>query len=290
VRAEPDDVVVTLGFLHSIDLICRTLARQGVRRLAVENPSITEQVEIARAHGLDVRPVPVDDAGIVVDALGEAQAVIVTPAHQFPLGVVLSPARRRALAAWARQRDALIIENDYDAEFRYDGPPVGAVQAIAPERTVFVGTTSKTLAPAARLGWIVAPPALGELPIHGGGGFSGLNAHVLARLLSTSRYERHVQRCRREYRRRRDALVRALPRFRPLGIAGGLHLTLRLEAGTDADGLADALRARGIEIQSLSRYAHAPTAYEPALVIGYGQLPLPSIPRIVDALLLLGGA
>jgi GntR family transcriptional regulator/MocR family aminotransferase len=284
VRAEPGDVVITLGFLHSIDLICNTLARHGVRRLAVENPSIPEQVEIARAHGLEVRPVPVDDDGIVVDALGDAQAAIVTPAHQFPLGVVLSPGRRRALAAWARDRDALIIENDYDAEFRYDGPPAGAVQGIAPERTVFVGTTSKTLAPAVRIGWIVAPLALGELLPRGGGGFSGLNAHVLARLLATSRYERHVQRCRREYRRRRDALVRELPQFRPLGIAGGLHLTLRLEPGADADAVADALRARGIEIQSLARYAHAPTPYEPALVIGYGQLPLPSIPRVVDAL------
>ncbi len=160
VRVDLDNLILTLGFLHSLDLLFRGFVLRGVRRVAVENPSIPEQIAIARAHGMEVQPIVVDEAGLVVADLldTDAEVVIVTPAHQFPLGTVLSPERRRALAAWVTARDALIIENDYAAEFRYDGPPIGAVQGLAPERTVYVGTTSKTLAPAVRLGWIAAPP------------------------------------------------------------------------------------------------------------------------------------
>jgi len=243
---------------------------------------------------MEVQPIAVDEAGLVVaDLLGtDAEAVIVTPAHQFPLGTVLSPERRRALVAWARERDALIVENDYAAEFRYDGPPIGAVQALAPERTVYVGTTSKTLAPAVRLGWIAAPAevtsALTDAQLEGSGGFTGLNGHVFARLLLSGCYERHVQRCRRDYRRRRDALVEALsaelPQLRVLGVAGGLHLTLQLPPGCDADRVADTARSEGIDIRPLSYYAHTPIEQEPGLVMGYGRLPLPSVPGFVGAL------
>jgi GntR family transcriptional regulator/MocR family aminotransferase len=294
VRVDLDNLILTLGFLHGLDLLFRGLVLRGVRRVAVEDPSVPEQVAIARAHGMDVRPIPVDRAGLVVTDLldSDAQAVIVTPAHQFPLGTVLSPERRRALAAWARQRDTLIIENDYAAEFRYDGPPIGAVQGLAPDHTVYMGTTSKTLAPAVRLGWIAAPTrvtsALAGTPLEGSGGFTGLNGQVFARLLLSGRYERHVQRCRRDYRRRRDALVEALsarlPQVRVLGAAGGLHLTLQLPPGRDADRIATAARSEGIDIRPLSFYAHTPVRQEPGLVIGYGRLPLPSVPGVVAAL------
>lgn len=294
VRVNLDNLVLTLGFLHSLDLLFRGLVLRGVRRVAVENPSVPEQVAMARAHGMEVRPIPVDQAGLVVDELLDtnAEAVIVTPAHQFPLGSVLSPDRRRALAAWARQRDALIVENDYAAEFRYDGPPIGAVQGLAPEHTVYVGTTSKTLAPAVRLGWIAAPTqvtsALAETPLEGSGGFTGLTGHVFARLLLSGRYERHVQRCRRDYRRRRDALVKALsarlPQLQVLGAAGGLHLTLQLPPGCNADRVAETARSEGIDIRPLSYYAHTPIKQEPGLVMGYGRLPLPSVPGVVGAL------
>jgi GntR family transcriptional regulator/MocR family aminotransferase len=291
VRADADTVVLTVGFLHGFDLVCRTLARRGISHIAVENPSIPEQAAIAERNGIAIEPIAVDDAGIVVDHLlsADARAVIVTPAHQFPLGVVMSPERRRALVDWARERDALIVENDYDAEFRYNGPPIGAVQGLAPERTVYLGTTSKSLAPAVRLGWIVAPVA-SELSwlFEGGGGFAGLNGTVIARLLESGVYERHVQRCRREYRRRRDALVTTLsehlPQLRVAGEAGGLHLTAQLPFGADAEAAAEAARAEGIDIRSLSYYAYAPTPYEPALVIGYGRLSLATIPSFIASL------
>jgi GntR family transcriptional regulator/MocR family aminotransferase len=294
VRVDLDNLILTLGFLHSLDLLLRGLALRGVKHIAVENPSVPEQTAIARAHGIQVRPIPVDQAGLVVADLldSDAEAVIVTPAHQFPLGTVLSPERRRALAAWARQRDALIIENDYAAEFRYDGPPIGAVQGLAPEHTVHMGTTSKTLAPAVRLGWIAAPAEVTGLMVDaqlgGSGGFTGLNGQVFARLLLSGRYERHVQRCRRDYRRRRDALVKELsvklPELRVLGAAGGLHLTLQLPPGDDADRAAEAARSEGIDIRPLSYYAHAPIEQQPGLVMGYGRLPLPSVPGAVAEL------
>jgi GntR family transcriptional regulator / MocR family aminotransferase len=243
---------------------------------------------------MQVHPIAVDEAGLVVADLldSDAEAVIVTPVHQFPLGAVLSPQRRQALVAWARHQDALIVENDYAAEFRYDGPPVGAVQGLAPDHTVYMGTTSKTLAPAVRLGWIAAPAevtgALADAELEGSGGFTGLTGHVFARLLLSGRYERHVQRCRRDYRRRRDALVEAisaeLPQVRMLGVAGGLHLTLQLPPGSDADRGAETARSAGIDIRPLSWYAHTSIRQEPGLVLGYGRLPLPSVPGVVAAL------
>jgi GntR family transcriptional regulator / MocR family aminotransferase len=294
VRVDLDNLILTLGFLHSLELLFHGLALRGVKHVAVENPSIPEQIAIARAHGIAVRQVPVDQAGLVVAELfdSDAQAVIATPAHQFPLGTVLSPERRRALAVWARQRDALIIENDYAAEFRYDGPPIGAVQGIAPNQTVYIGTTSKTLAPGVRLGWIAAPAevtsALTDAHLEGSGGFTGLTGHVFARMLESGRYERHVHRCRREYRRRRDALVETLslrlPQLQVLGAAGGLHLTLRLPPGCDADRIAETAGAVGIDIRPLSYYAHTPIQQDPGLVMGYGRLPLPSVPGFVAAL------
>lgn len=231
VRVDRDNLILTLGFLHGLDLLFRGLALRGVTCIAVEDPSAPEQAAIARAHGMEVQPIPVDQSGLMVSELlsSDAEAVIVTPAYQFPLGVVLAPERRRQLAAWADQRDALIVENDYDAEFRYDGPPIGALQGLAPGHTVYLGTTSKTLAPAVRLGWIAAPAAvidaIANAHPEGNGGFIGLNGHVFSNLLVSGRYERHVQRCRREYRRRRDALVQELstqlPQLRVLGAPGG---------------------------------------------------------------------
>jgi GntR family transcriptional regulator/MocR family aminotransferase len=294
VNAEPGNVILTLGFLQGFDLLCRALVLRGVRRIAVENPSAPEQAAIAVRSGLKVEPVRVDEGGLVVSELPAvgAEAVVVTPAHQFPLGMVLSRERRRALVDWARGQNTLIIENDYAAEFRYDGPPVGAVQGIAIDRTVYLGTTSKTLAPAVRLGWMAAPAeivtAIDDVQLRGSGGFSGLNGHVFTRLLLSGSYERHVQRCRRDYRRRRDALVEAisadLPELGVLGAAGGLHLTLQLVPGADADRVAEAVRSEGIDIRSLSHYTATPIVQQPGVVLGYGRLPLPSVCGVVDAL------
>lgn len=292
-RATPDDVIITRGFLTGLDLLCRALALHGATRLGVESPSIPDQHEIARANGLTAVPLRVDRSGIAVDELAAAHldAVVVTPARQFPLGAVLGPQRRQALVAWADERDTLIIENDYDAEFRYDGAPIGALQGLAPHRTVYLGTTSKTLAPAVRLGWLIAPPAVArsitEL-IDTGGTFPDLTGHIFTRMVVSGAYERHVQRCRREYRRRRNALVSAiearLPDVEVLGIAGGLQLTLRLPPGHDADRVAELAADEGVGVRPLSYYLHGPTAYDPALVLGYGRLPLPSVATVVATL------
>jgi GntR family transcriptional regulator/MocR family aminotransferase len=294
VRVDPDNVILATGFLHSLDLICRTLVLSGVKHVAVENPSIPEQHAIAQAHGLRVEAIAVDDAGLVVEDLldTDASAAIVTPAHQFPLGAVLGPERRRALASWARERDALIVENDYDAEFRYDGPPIGALQGLAPAHTIYVGTTSKTLAPAVRLGWIAAPAevtrAVADVQLAGRGGLTGLTGHIFARLLVSGSYERHVQRCRREYRRRRDALIDAisagLPQLQPLAAAGGLHLAVQLPPGSDAEQAAARARSDGADIRPLSDYVQGPMERAPGLVIGYGRLPVPSVPAFVSVL------
>lgn len=289
----PDDVIVTRGYLPSLEMLCRVLAKRGATRVGIEDPSISEQIDITQTNGLTPVPIPVDGDGISIEELAAAEldAVIVTPARQFPLGGVLSPARRQALAAWARDRDALIIENDYDAEFRYDGAPIGALQGLAPRQTAYIGTASKTLAPAVRLGWLIAPQdiahELTEL-IDTSGAFTDLTGHVFARLMVTGAYERHVQHCRREYRRRRDALVAALgaslPEVEVLGIAGGLQLTLRLPSGHDAD-LTCRLAARDdVGIRPLSSYTHGVNECEPALVLGYGQLPLPSVTAVVSTL------
>jgi GntR family transcriptional regulator/MocR family aminotransferase len=223
-----------------------------------------------------------------VDGLGDADAVLLTPAHQFPTGAVLAPARRRALLAWG----GLAIEDDYDAEYRYDRAPVGTLQRLAPDRVAHIGTASKTLAPALRLGWLLAPPELAAAvarerwAVDSGGPVVAQRAY--ARLLATGEVDRHLRRTRREYAHRRDALVAALadrlPECRVEGVAAGLHLVLRLPDGADEAAAVRALADRRIHIRGLAGYRLTPRPGEPALVVGYGRLPEPAIGPVVDAL------
>ena len=281
----PANLVITGGYTQGLWLICRVLKARGATRIAVEDPSLDDAWATIRSAGLEVVGLPVDGDGARVDGL-DADAVLLTPAHQFPTGAVLAPHRRRALLAWG----GLVIEDDYDAEYRYDRAPLGTLQRLAPERVVHLGTASKTLAPALRLGWMVAPPELAEAvarerwAVDSGG--PAIEARAYARLLATGEIDRHLRRTRREYRARRDALVErleGLPGCRVEGVAAGLHLLLRLPPGSDEDAVVAALAERRVRIRGLSGY-RLEARGEAALVVGYGRLPVPSIGAAVEAL------
>jgi GntR family transcriptional regulator/MocR family aminotransferase len=278
VIAEPEQIVVVQGTAQGIWLLLHILSARGASRVAVEDPSHTTQHERIRAFGFELVPRPVDDKGMVVTGLA-ADAVLVTPAHQFPTGSVLSGERRRDLLAWSRAGGGLIVEDDYDAEFRYDREPVRALQGVAPEQVVQLGTVSKTLAPALRLGWLVAPPALADDAARTKrllDDFSpALDQLTLAELLTRGHYDRHVRRARAVYRARRDRLLAALAKHIPElpveGVAAGMHLLLRLPTGADDRAIADAARDAGIAVPPLSAFRVRP-ADDGGLVIGYGRL------------------
>jgi GntR family transcriptional regulator / MocR family aminotransferase len=287
VVTDPDTIVVCSGFAQGLGLLCRELRAGGMTRIGVEDPCQPDLRALIARRGMESIPVPIDDEGLRVDALARTgvQAVLVTPAHQFPSGVVLAPARRAALVAWAQEHDGLIVEDDYDAEYRYDRVPVGAVQGLAPERVVYCGSVSKTLAPALRLGWLALPrrlaPALAEAKRLDDLGSPALDQLAFAHLLETGALDRHLRRARLHYRARRDALVAALarhlPRARPRGIAAGLHLVVDLPPGTDEDAVVEAGRARGVNIYGMRGYYLENRHTPPALALGYGALPEPGM-------------
>ncbi|WP_109507276.1 PLP-dependent aminotransferase family protein [Nocardioides speluncae] len=281
VSTTADDIVITHGAAEAFSLLSAALVAAGHRDVAVEDPGHPGAAEVAAAAGLRPRPVPVDCDGIRVDDLTETgcRAVVVTAAHQFPLGTALQPERRHALLAWARERDAVIIEDDYDAEHRYDRPALRAMQAMEPCRVAYVGSVSKTLAPALRLGWLVPPAPLRAAVIERKRltdlGCSPLPQAAFVRMLRTGGYDRHLRRTRSLYRRRRDALLEALaerlPVWRPVGIAAGLHVVLQLPDGVDDAAVRDLLAGRGIQVPALSDYSGDPPY--PGLVIGYAATP-----------------
>ncbi|WP_026212686.1 PLP-dependent aminotransferase family protein [Longispora albida] len=277
----PEDVVVTHGSAEALVLLCRSLRAAGHTEIAVENPSYPGQLELIIEQGLRPVPVPVDDEGLrVAGLLGTScRAVVVTSAHQYPLGVALSPRRRRELVLWATTVDGLVIEDDYDAEHRYDRPALAALQALAPGRVAYLGTTSKTLAPGLRLGWLVLAgqhraTVVESKRLHDRGN-SVLEQAGFAELLRSGGYDRHLRSTRRLYRQRRDALLSELaarvPAWQPIGIAAGLHVVLRLPAGTDDRELAGRLTGSGILLAPLSAYAMTAAPF-PGLVIGYGNV------------------
>jgi GntR family transcriptional regulator / MocR family aminotransferase len=283
VIADPDLIVVTSGYGQALALLSRVLHDRGVRTIAFEDPLNPEPTMVAAHAGLRPVGVPVDGAGLDVDALAasRAGAAVVTSAHQFPTGVVLAPERRTALLAWAAMRGGVVLEDDYDAEYRYDREPVGAMQALGPDLVAYAGSVSKTLAPGLRLGWLVAPRVLaGELveakrlDDHGS---NVLDQLTLAELLGSGAYDRHLRRTRRAYRARRDLLVGTLavhaPGIRVRGVAAGLHVVVELPAGADERAVAAAARRRGVGVYPLGGYRTGSAAtFPPALVVGYGGL------------------
>ena len=282
-RAAPGDIIIVAGVAQALVLLAHWLRARGTPRLAVEDPGSRGVRDELAYWGLHPVPVPVDDRGLHVDALvrSGARAAVLTPAHQFPTGVVLAPQRRRALLDWAAD-DGLIIEDDYDAEYRYDRAPVPALQASAPDRIAYAGTTSKTLAPGMRLGWLVPPQWLHADLVaakHASDlGCPALPQLVLAQLIASGELERHIRHARKRQRSRRDALLSALrehlPQARVQGVAAGLHLLLTFPdwpGEADDTSLASRIRLAGVLVHPLSW--HRQRTGPPGLVLGYAAHP-----------------
>jgi GntR family transcriptional regulator/MocR family aminotransferase len=281
VTTHPSSVLVVSGATQGITLLVRVLRAAGVVDIAVEAPSNPVQRQVLSRYGLRVWDVPVDAEGLIVDDLARTPctAVIVTPGHQYPCGMVLSASRRGALSRWADRVEGLVIEDDYDGMLRHDKRQVGALQMLSPARVALVGSVSKSLAPGLRLGWIVSPPSL----VHDlrmakrddDFGTNMLEQYVLARLLATGDYDRHVRRLRRHYRKRRDSVIEALRREFPdagvEGFAAGLHLLLRLPDHVDEERYVAAAQARGVAVLGTSQmYGTQPA--QPGVVIQYGRV------------------
>ncbi|MET9076578.1 PLP-dependent aminotransferase family protein [Streptomyces sp. NPDC004232] len=287
IRADPDEVVVVAGVAQALGLLGQILAADGIRRIAVEDPGSLGARQQLEYVGHEIVPVPVDAAGLDVAALraGGARAVLLTPAHQFPTGAVLDGERRRELLSWAAD-GGTVIEDDYDAEHRYDRPPVPALRSLVPEGVCYAGSVSKLLAPALRVGWLLVPQnrldALVTAKRYADLGNGILTQLVLARLMDSGELERHLRHVRQRHRRRRDAMLRAIERHLPgahvHGAAAGLHLTVTFgdPPGGARDGLRDtdlaaAALAQGVKAHPLSW--HRITPGPPGLVLGYAAGP-----------------
>jgi GntR family transcriptional regulator / MocR family aminotransferase len=299
VVADPDRMIVCTGFSQGLGLLLRALAREGVRRVAVEDPGHVERHEV-EWWGVEAVPVPVDGHGIDVEALegSAARGVVLTPAHQSPTGVVLAPERRQALIEWAEAHDATVIEDDYDAEFRYDREPVGALQGLAPHRVAAIGTVSKALAPALRLGWIVCPPRLVERVAaekkRDDFGSPILDQIALASLIESGRYDKHLRRMRTLYAAKRRKLIDALAEHAPAvelsGLAAGFHAVLHLPQSLDERHVVERARERSVGLYPMSRFRADGQGRPPQLVLGFGDLSEAAIERGIATIadLLLG--
>jgi GntR family transcriptional regulator/MocR family aminotransferase len=283
VVADPERIVVTSGYTQGLGLVCEALAAAGAERIALENPGNPEDALVAARAGLEPVAIEVDEAGLRVEELDRAgaDAVVLTPAHQHPTGAVLSGERRAALLAWLRANDAIAIEDDYDAEYRYDRAAVGSLQGLDPDRVIYAGSASKTLAPALRLGWLAVPPSLLEAVSHekllADRGTSRIEQRAFADFLTRGELDRHLRRMRSHYRGRRDALVAALADSLPEvgigGVAAGLHVTVRLPDGDDEGAIREAARDRRVELETMREYRPDDRPRPPALLLGYGQMP-----------------
>jgi GntR family transcriptional regulator/MocR family aminotransferase len=284
----PGHVAVCSGIADGLSAIASTLVRTGAARIAVEDPCLPYVREILSAAGLEVHPLAVDAEGITVDGLEAVDAVLVTPAHQYPLGMALSPGRRAAIVRWANRHDTFVIEDDYDGEFRFDRQPRSALQGLDPDRVIYMGTASKSLAPGLRLGWVVLPLSLvarfaserlWRLPT------PGLDQLALAELITSGGLDRHLRRARATYRQRRQALIRVVPpHIRVLGLDAGLHAVLELpRGGPSEDDVLGAAERAGIRVSGLARH-FAEQASRRGLIVGYARPSAPSFGPALDAL------
>ena len=290
-----DDAVVVSGFRQGLVFALAALSGQGIESVALEDPGPRGHDVIARRAGLDVVPVPVDGEGLDVGRLREttARAVLVTPAHQCPTGVVLSPSRRQQLVTWANEVDGVILEDDYDAEFRYDRHPVGSLQGLDAERVIALGSVSKTLAPAIKIGWVLAPPrflaGIIEEKQLSSRGAPALDQEALALLMESGRFDRHLRRVKDVYRARRDVLAAEVAATfgadRLQGLAAGCHALLRLPDGVPEEAVEEAARSLSVNVNGLRRYRlDGADAQAPGLVLGFGNVTEHQIRRGVRAL------
>jgi GntR family transcriptional regulator/MocR family aminotransferase len=286
VDADPEHTLVCTGFMQGFALVCRALRARGVERVALEDPGWHVHRLIVEEAGMEVAPISVDERGLRVDELAasDAAAVLVTSAHQFPTGVVLAPERRAQLIEWAEE-ERLIIEDDYDAEYRYDRIAVGALQGLAPEHVAYIGSASKRLAPGMRLGWLLMPSWLAwELTTAkaiADGGSEVIGQLALCDFIARGELDRHVRRMRARYQRRRETLLEALARWLPQGRvsspgAAGLFELLELPAEVDEARLLRAAADRGVGIEGLSWHRFT-AGGPPGLLLGYGNLSEPAI-------------
>ncbi|MFC9288404.1 PLP-dependent aminotransferase family protein [Streptomyces sp. NPDC057052] len=286
VIAPPERIVITSGYVQGLALLTRAL---GGAPVGMEDPGLPFHREVVRRNGGHVVPVPVDERGVRTRELGDLGAVVVTPAHQYPTGVTLHPERRRALTDWARARGALIVEDDYDGEFRYDRQPVGALQGMAPGQVAYLGTASKTLGPALRLGWMVLPPhlvdAVADAKLHSDHHTETIGQLALAELIAGHAYDRHVRACRLRYRRRRDLLLDRLGARRDVrGVAAGLHALVEVR---DEAEVLERAEAEGLAVGRLGDHWHAreDAGERPqGLVVGYGTPRERAYPEALDVL------
>ncbi|MFD3586729.1 PLP-dependent aminotransferase family protein [Streptomyces sp. NPDC058683] len=272
VVAPPERIVITSGYVQGLALLTRVLG--GGAAVAMEDPGMPFHREVVRKNGGTVVPVRVDERGARAAELGDAGAVVLTPAHQYPTGVTLHPERRRAVVEWARARGGVIVEDDYDGEFRYDRQPVGALQGMAPGQVVYLGTASKTLGPALRLGWMVLPPhlvdAVADAKLHSDHHTESIGQLALAELIESHAYDRHVRACRLRYRRRRDQLLGRLGAGRDVrGIAAGLHALVTVAGEKETLARAE---AAGLAVGGLGEHWHTGggAGRPQGLVVGYG--------------------
>ena len=279
----PERIIVCAGFSQGLELLCDVLRTRGHQTLAIEAYGHPGHRQVAVSAGLRLAPVRVDDRGALAgrEPPASAGALLLTPAHQFPLGVALAPERRRRAVDWAAAADGLIIEDDYDGEFRYDRQAVGALQSLAPEHVVYAGTASKSLVPGLRLGWLAVPDGLvdevTEIKRATSRLSSSLDQLTLAEFISSGGYDRQVRRARLAYRQRRDRLVSELHRQVPgiaiTGIAAGLHVLVQLPAGVAEDDVVARAAARGLALQGLASCRAGGQELGPAVILGYATPP-----------------
>ncbi len=294
VVGDPERMFISVGAAQGMVTLWQTLRQRGARRVAFEDPAWPVIPATIAQAGLDALPVAVDGHGLDVKALASsgADAVVLSPAHQYPTGAVLAPERRAELIAWARRHGTLIVEDDYDAEYRYDREPIAALQGLAPDCVAYIGTASKTLAPAVRLGWVLVPSHLvGEVADQHGVARampSVLIQAAYATLLERGEIDRHLRRTRRRYHDRRNALIEAVGRRLPdasiEGAAAGLHVMAWLPDRADETAIIDAAADRGVAIHTLHVDCSVAAPRGPALLLGYGLIGEQAIPRAVEQL------